>query len=88
MDDDETTIYVNGEKFKMTSLEFNLLNGLVMHANKAVSRDELLKEVWGYLSPGDTRTVDVHIQRLRKKLGYQAIDTIYRFGYRLNAVLM
>ncbi|MBQ2977930.1 MAG: winged helix-turn-helix transcriptional regulator, partial [Clostridia bacterium] len=47
-------------------------------------RTELLQSAWGYASPGDTRTVDVHIQRLRKKLGVSCIETVFRAGYRLQ----
>ena len=49
------------------------------------SREELLRDAWGYASPGDTRTVDVHVQRLRKKLGFACIETVYRLGYKLRA---
>ena len=48
-------------------------------------REELLRDAWGYASPGDTRTVDVHVQRLRKKLGFACIETVYRLGYKLRA---
>ena len=59
--------------------------GAVAQADKPVSRQDLLRDAWGYLSPGETRTVDVHVQRLRKKLGFSCIETVYRLGYRLCA---
>ena len=74
----EVTLSVNEQ-------EYLLLSELAQHAGEAVSRQDLLRKAWGYLSPGDTRTVDVHIQRLRKKIGFHSIDTVYRTGYRLRA---
>ena len=58
---------------------------LAQNADRPVSREKLLKEAWGYISPGETRTVDVHVQRLRRKLGFSCIETVYRLGYKLNA---
>ncbi|MDD6041358.1 MAG: winged helix-turn-helix domain-containing protein, partial [Clostridia bacterium] len=49
-----------------------------------VSREQLLRTAWGYQSMGETRTVDVHVQRLRKKLGGDYIETVYKCGYRLR----
>ena len=85
LDDRDRSIYLDGMRITLTEQEYLLLSELAQHAGEAVSRQELLRTAWGYLSPGDTRTVDVHIQRLRKKIGFRAIDTIYRTGYRLRA---
>ena len=66
----------------VTALEFDLLALLTKHEGQAFSRESLLAKVWGYDYMGETRTVDVHVQRLRKKLGPDAIETIYKYGYR------
>lgn len=69
-----------------TPKEYELLEVLVNNRNIALSRERLLELVWGYDFAGDTRTVDVHIQKLRKKLGWEdRIKTVYKLGYRLEA---
>ena len=85
LDGRDRSIYLDGTRSSLTEQEYLLLSELAEHAGEIVSRQELLRSAWGYLSPGDTRTVDVHIQRLRKKIGFKTIDTIYRIGYRLRA---
>lgn len=85
IDEDERAVYVDGEPCELTQQEFSLLQELAQNADRAVSREELLRDAWGYVSPGDTRTVDVHVQRLRKKLGFACIETVYRRGYKLRA---
>ncbi len=85
IDEEEKAVYVNGEPCALTQQEFSLLQELAQNINRPVSREELLRDAWGYLSPGETRTVDVHIQRLRKKLGFFCIETVYRRGYKLRA---
>jgi len=68
-----------------TPKEYELLEVLVNNRNIAFSRDRLLDLVWGYDYAGDTRTIDVHIQKLRKKLGWESIiKTIHKLGYRLE----
>lgn len=68
-----------------TPKEYELLEVLVNNRNIALSRDRLLDLVWGYDFEGGTRTVDVHIQKLRKKLGWEEkIKTVYKLGYRLE----
>lgn len=68
-----------------TPKEYELLEVLVNNRNIALSRERLLELVWGYDYEGDTRTVDVHIQKLRKKLGWEdRIKTVYKLGYRLE----
>ena len=79
------TVYKNGERVDLALQEYNLLEALVLNRNFALSREKLLQLAWGYDYSGDTRTVDVHIQRLRKKLGlYREIATVYKYGYRLE----
>jgi len=85
IDDEEQVVYVNGQPCELTQQEFNLLLELAQNIDRPVSRQELLRHAWGYVSPGETRTVDVHIQRLRKKLGFFCIETVYRLGYKLRA---
>lgn len=60
--------YINDNEVNLTAKEFNLLELLMLHPNKVYGREELLNTVWGYDYPGDVRTVDVHIRRLREKI--------------------
>src|SRR5450631_4319389 len=62
-------VRVDGSEVELTQREFDLLEYLLRHAGHVVSRDELLEAVWGFVSPGQTRTVEVHVAQLRKKLG-------------------
>jgi len=83
---DERIVLNNGQKVDLTSKEFDLLSVLIKNRNLALSRDKLLELVWGFDYMGETRTVDVHIQRLRKKLGMENnIVTVFKHGYRLEA---
>lgn len=75
---------VGDKKIELTNQESALLKSLMDNQGKTVSRQELLQDAWGYKSAGITRTVDVHIQRLRKKIGTKFIDTVYKGGYKLN----
>ena len=72
----------DGREVALTALEFDLLAMLVRRSNVALSREALLSGVWGYAYQGETRTVDVHIQRLRGKIGAAYIETVYKYGYR------
>lgn len=74
----------DGCEVQLTAMEFDLLGMLVRRRNVAMSREELLCGVWGYGYAGETRTVDVHIQRLRSKIGAGYIETVYKFGYRFS----
>ena len=78
-------VCVDGQEVRLTAKEFLLLQYLVQHRGRVLSRDLLLTDVWGYQYTGGTRTVDVHIRRLREKLPLlaAAIETIKQFGYRL-----
>jgi len=75
---------LNGEDLCLTLTEFKLLNFLVQHAGQAFTRTRLMHEVWGYDCNGRVRTVDVHVRRLRAKLGTEhesMIDTVRGVGY-------
>jgi DNA-binding response OmpR family regulator len=86
IDVERHTIRVNGDDVRLTAKEFLLLQYLVEHRGRVLSRDLLLTDVWGYQYTGGTRTVDVHIRRLREKLPTlaDAIVTVKQFGYRLE----
>ncbi len=66
--DDYITLFILGKEVNVTAKEFDLLELLVMNPNKVYSRENLLNLVWGYEYPGDVRTVDVHVRRLREKI--------------------
>lgn len=70
-------VMLDGVPVALTALEFDLLALLVRRRDAALTREALLHQVWGYQYTGETRTVDVHIQRLRHKLGADAIETVY-----------
>lgn len=75
----------NGTEIALTRQEFELLKTLILNKNLTLSREQLLNAAWGWDYDGDIRTVDVHIQRLRKKLHWEKyIRTIYKIGYRLE----
>ena len=69
-------VWRNGNPVSLTTLEFNLLKTLIEAGRTAMSREELLGAVWGYHYSGETRTVDVHVQRLRGKICADRIETI------------
>lgn len=80
-------IRFNGQETKLTFKEFNLLKLLVQNAGRVLSRDKILDAVWGYNYYGESRTVDVHIRRIRKKLGPGVddyLDTVIGVGYRFK----
>jgi DNA-binding response OmpR family regulator len=82
--------YRAGEELRLSHKEFDLLAALIRNAGSALSRDQLLQQVWGYDYPGDTRTVDVHIRWLREKIEGdpavpQRIVTVRGVGYRFEA---
>jgi DNA-binding response OmpR family regulator len=76
----------SGREVRLTAKEFLLLEYLIRHRGRVLSRDLLLTDVWGYTYTGGTRTVDVHIRRLREKFPAlnDAIETIKQFGYKLT----
>src|SRR5205814_1347536 len=79
-------VSVAGRSVRLTSVEYKLLSMLMRRQGRVQERDRLLNEVWGYESLIDTRTVDTHVRRLRKKLGKAsgAIETVRGFGYRIR----
>jgi len=86
LDPERHVVTVDGAEVKLTAKEFLLLQYLMEHRGRLVSRDALLRDVWGYQFTGGTRTVDVHVRRLREKIPLlsDAIATIKQFGYRLD----
>ncbi len=79
-------VRVDGGDVELTQREFDLLEYLVRHAGQVVTRDQLLESVWGFISPGQTRTVEVHVAQLRKKLGRpDLIRTVRGLGYKAIA---
>jgi len=85
IDADRHVVTVAGEEIRLTAKEFLLLEYLVRHRGRVLSRDLLLSDVWGYQYTGGTRTVDVHVSRLREKIPYLggALETVKQFGYKL-----
>jgi two-component system, OmpR family, alkaline phosphatase synthesis response regulator PhoP len=84
IDADARTVTRNGTRIALTRMEFDLLLCLAEHRGMALTREQLLQNVWGYRYAGTTRTVDVHIQRLREKLSTDTIATVTGMGYRLE----
>lgn len=81
----EHSVIKSGEKVNLKPMEYELLVMLAQNKNVALSRDELLSRLWGADYIGETRTVDVHIGQLRKKLNfYEVIRTVSKHGYRLE----
>lgn len=68
VDTDGRRVFIDGREVNLTAKEFDLLELLMNHPNKVYGREKLLNDVWGYEYPGDVRTVDVHIRRLREKI--------------------
>jgi DNA-binding response OmpR family regulator len=81
---EDRAVHLAGEPLTLTAQEFALLQALMQNPETALSREQLLRTAWGYQGIGETRTVDVHVQRLRKKLGVERIETVYKLGYRLK----
>jgi len=84
IDFEDMRVLCSGEGVKLTRKEFALLTNLVKNAGRVATRQNLLDNVWGYSYFGDTRTLDVHIRRLRQKLGDcgNCIETVVGVGYR------
>jgi two-component system alkaline phosphatase synthesis response regulator PhoP len=85
VDVDRHLVKVSGEEVRLTAKEFLLLQYLMQHRGRVLSRDLLLSDVWSYSYTGGTRTVDVHVRRLREKVPMlaDAIVTVKQFGYKL-----
>ncbi|MBZ5622996.1 MAG: winged helix-turn-helix domain-containing protein [Acidobacteriia bacterium] len=87
IDFDQQLAMLDSERITLTRKEYDLLALLVQHAGEIIPREALLMRVWGYGSEIRTRTLDVHVRRLRKKLGGYAdqyIETIFGIGYRFQ----
>jgi DNA-binding response OmpR family regulator len=85
IDLDRHVVAVSGAEVRLTAKEFLLLQYLMAHRGRVLSRDLLLSDVWDYSYTGGTRTVDVHVRRLREKVPFlaDAIVTVKQFGYKL-----
>jgi DNA-binding response OmpR family regulator len=87
MDFTQQAVLLDSERMILTRKEYELLALLVQHAGEIIPRDALLMQVWGYGASIRTRTLDVHVRRLRKKLGgyaEQYIETVFGIGYRFQ----
>jgi len=88
LDANKRKVLLSGQELELSAKEFDLLFFFMNNIDQVFSRETLLERVWGYDFAGDTRTVDVHIQRLRKKLGddhtnSRFIQTVFGVGYRM-----
>ena len=83
LDFSNRVIKKSNKSIDLTLKEYDLLLYLIKNEGIALSRDKLLEEVWDYSFMGESRTVDIHVQKLRKKLELP-IETIYKYGYRLE----
>jgi two-component system, OmpR family, alkaline phosphatase synthesis response regulator PhoP len=86
IDFDDIRVVCKGTRIKLTNKEFMLLSVLAKGPGRVITRQQLLDNVWGYSYYGDTRTLDVHIRRLRQKLGEcgNCIETVIGVGYRFT----
>lgn len=82
---DTRRVYKDGVEVILKPKEFELLSAFITNRNLALSREKLIELVWDFDYEGDTRTVDVHVQKLRQKLGIsERLKTVYKTGYRLE----
>ena len=86
MDLEQHVVTVAGREVRLTAKEFLLLQYFLEHRGRVLSRDLMLTDVWGYQYTGGSRTVDVHVRRLREKIPVlaEAIETVKQFGYKLR----
>jgi two-component system, OmpR family, alkaline phosphatase synthesis response regulator PhoP len=86
MDISRHVVTDRGQEVMLTAKEFNLLRYLLQHRGRVLSRELLLGDVWDYRYTGGTRTVDVHVRRLREKLPLllERLTTVKQFGYKLT----
>ena len=87
LDEERRRVVTEGRELTLTRKEFDLLSDLMRRPGRVSTREQLLERVWGYDHPGMTRTVDVHVRQLRKKLGERAaaaIETVVGVGYRFR----
>jgi DNA-binding response OmpR family regulator len=88
VDLDGRHVHAAGREIELTRREFDLLVALIRNRGRVLTRVRLLEDVWEYDYPGETRTVDVHIRRLRQKLGDPAkvnVETVVGVGYRFRS---
>jgi DNA-binding response OmpR family regulator len=85
VDRDALEIRLKGQPVELTPTELRLLLCFVDSPNTVLTRDVLLEQVWDYQWGGDSRVVDVHVQRLRAKIGQDLIETVRGFGYKLKS---
>ena len=84
IDADRREVLVDGEEVALAPKEFDLFWELLDHSGLVLTRDQLLERVWGYTFAGDTRTVDVHVRQLRRKIGETCpIVTVWGVGYKV-----
>lgn len=85
VDTEKRIVKLDGKEIYLTVKEYELLIILLKNKNIALSRDQILENVWGFEYPGETRTVDIHINRIREKLNLKNnIKTVFKVGYRLE----
>lgn len=85
LNESKRVIIINDREVELTPKEFELFVYLLKNKNIAISRTQLIEQIWGYDFEGETRTIDMHIQKIRKKLDLKEnLKTIYKFGYRLE----
>lgn len=81
---EERKVIKDGVEIELTPKEFELLSILVLNKGTVLTREKLLRKVWNYDYLGCTRTIDMHVQRIRKKLDTEKIKTIYKIGYKFE----
>jgi two-component system alkaline phosphatase synthesis response regulator PhoP len=84
LDPNSHQVWQEGELIELTQVEFDILHTFLIHHHQVLRREQLLEHVWGYEFYGETRTVDVHVGHIRKKLGDRFISTIRGVGYRFD----
>ena len=85
VDTKQRIVKLNNKEIYLTIKEYELLILLLKNKNIALSREQILERVWGFEYGGETRTVDIHIQRIREKLDLKNnIKTVFKVGYRLE----
>ena len=85
VDVNKRVVMLNNKEVYVTAKEYDLLLLFLQNKNIAMSREQILNKVWGFDYIGETRTVDIHVQRIREKLGLKEnLKTVFKVGYRLE----
>lgn len=84
LDEGSRRVWVEDEALDLTAIEFDILRTLIAHAGQALTRDQLLEQVWGSNYYGESRVIDVHIGHIRRKLDERFITTVWGVGYRFE----